>query len=70
MYPFVKTDDWYLMSRDARQGMMNEHIRIGKQYREISQLLLYSIRTARSGVRGGVRDGRSGAVLDLVNDLR
>jgi chlorite dismutase len=42
MYPFVKTNEWYLMSREARQGMMNEHIRIGKQYPEITQLLLYS----------------------------
>ena len=42
MYPFVKTAEWYLMSRDARQGMMNEHIRIGKGYPEITQLLLYS----------------------------
>jgi chlorite dismutase len=42
LYPFVKTIDWYLMSRDARQGMMNEHIRMGKQYPEITQLLLYS----------------------------
>lgn len=42
MYPFVKNVDWYLMSREARQGMMNEHIRIGKQYPEITQLLLYS----------------------------
>ena len=42
MYPFTKTPDWYLMSREARQGMMNEHIRIGKQYPEITQLLLYS----------------------------
>jgi chlorite dismutase len=42
MYPFVKTVEWYLMSREARQGMMNEHIRIGKQYPEILQLLLYS----------------------------
>lgn len=42
IYPFVKTVDWYLMGRDARQGMMNEHIRIGKQYPEIKQLLLYS----------------------------
>ncbi|MDQ5851068.1 MAG: chlorite dismutase family protein, partial [Chloroflexota bacterium] len=33
-YPFVKTKEWYLMSRDARQGMMNEHIRIGHQYPE------------------------------------
>lgn len=42
MYPFVKTAEWYLRSRDARQGMMNEHIRIGKQYPDITQLLLYS----------------------------
>lgn len=42
IYPFAKTKEWYLMSRDARQGMMNEHIRIGHQYPEIKQLLLYS----------------------------
>jgi chlorite dismutase len=42
LYPFVKSVDWYLMSREARQGMMNEHIRIGKAYPEITQLLLYS----------------------------
>ncbi len=42
VYPFVKTADWYLMSRDARQGMMNEHIRKGREFPEITQLLLYS----------------------------
>ena len=42
IYPFAKTTEWYLMSHEARQGMMNEHIRIGKQYPEITQLLLYS----------------------------
>ena len=42
MYPFTKTAEWYLLGRETRQGMMNEHIRIGKQYREITQLLLYS----------------------------
>jgi len=42
IYPFSKTTEWYLMSREARQGMMNEHIRIGKSYEDISQLLLYS----------------------------
>lgn len=42
LYPFTKTADWYLLGRETRQGMMNEHIRIGKQYREITQLLLYS----------------------------
>ena len=42
VYPFSKTKDWYLMSGDARQGQMNEHIKLGKQYPSIKQLLLYS----------------------------
>lgn len=42
MYPFTKTADWYLLGRETRQGMMNEHIRIGHQYPEVKQLLLYS----------------------------
>ena len=42
VYPFSKTSEWYLMNREARQEMMNEHIRIGKHYDSIKQLLLYS----------------------------
>jgi len=70
IYPFVKTNEWYLMGRESRQGMMNEHIRIGKQYEEISQLLLYSF---------GLQDQEFVVVYemddlprfsDLVNELR
>jgi len=42
MYPFVKTSEWYLKSREERQQMMMDHIKVGKQYPEITQLLLYS----------------------------
>ncbi|HET7012229.1 MAG TPA: chlorite dismutase family protein [Anaerolineales bacterium] len=42
VYPFNKTGPWYLKSAEARQGMMNEHIRLGKQFTQIHQLLLYS----------------------------
>jgi chlorite dismutase len=42
IYPFAKTKEWYLMSFDSRQGMMNEHIKLGKQYFDVKQLLLYS----------------------------
>ena len=42
VYPFSKTVEWYLMSRDARQGMMNEHMRIGHEYADIRQVLLYA----------------------------
>ena len=70
IYPFAKTAEWYLMSREARQGMMNEHIRIGKQYEDIKQLLLYSF---------GLQDQEFVVVYetddlprfsDLVNELR
>jgi chlorite dismutase len=42
VYPFTKTSDWYLMSRDARQGMMNEHMRVGHEYADVRQVLLYA----------------------------
>ncbi len=42
VYPFVKTADWYLLARDDRQRMMNEHIKIGHQYPMVRQLLAYS----------------------------
>ena len=70
IYPFVKTTEWYLLSREVRQGMMNEHIRIGKEYEDITQLLLYSF---------GVQDQEFVVVYetddlprfsDLVTELR
>ena len=42
VYPFTKTIEWYLMSRDARQGMMNEHMRIGHDFADVRQVLLYT----------------------------
>ncbi len=42
MYPFVKTSEWYLHPREERRRMMFEHIKVGKQYPDITQLLLYS----------------------------
>jgi chlorite dismutase len=42
VYPFTKTIEWYLMSKEARQGMMNEHMRIGHEYEDVRQVLLYT----------------------------
>ncbi len=42
VYPFSKTTEWYLMSKEARQGMMNEHIRVGHEYAKVRQVLLYA----------------------------
>ncbi|MGH2447735.1 MAG: chlorite dismutase family protein [Chloroflexota bacterium] len=42
VYPFTKTMDWYFLSQQSRQGMMNEHIKIGHEYAHIRQVLVYS----------------------------
>ena len=42
IYPFSKTPDWYMLSREERQVKMNEHIKLGRSFPKISQLLLYS----------------------------
>ena len=42
VYPFTKSTDWYLLSREARQGVMNEHMRVGHTYPMVRQLLASS----------------------------
>ena len=42
VYPFTKSTDWYLLSREARQGVMNEHMRIGHDFPDVRQLLANS----------------------------
>jgi chlorite dismutase len=42
VYPFTKTAEWYLLGQAARQGIMNEHMRIGHEYAQVRQLLAYS----------------------------
>jgi chlorite dismutase len=42
VYPFTKTAEWYLLGQAARQGIMNEHMRVGHEYQQVRQLLAYS----------------------------
>lgn len=42
VYPFTKSADWYLLSKEARQGVMNEHMRVGHEYPTVRQALAYS----------------------------
>ncbi|MBI3748395.1 MAG: chlorite dismutase family protein [Chloroflexi bacterium] len=42
VYPFTKSTDWYLLSKEARQGVMNEHMRVGQDYPTVRQALAYS----------------------------
>ena len=42
VYPFTKSTDWYLLGKEARQGVMNEHMRVGHAYPQVRQLLANS----------------------------
>lgn len=42
VYPFTKTADWYMLSLETRKKLMAEHIRVGRTFPDIRQLLLYS----------------------------
>jgi chlorite dismutase len=42
VYPFTKSTDWYLLSKEARQRVMNEHMRVGHGYPMVRQALAYS----------------------------
>jgi len=42
VYPFTKSTDWYLLGKEARQGIMNEHMRVGHEHPEVRQLLANS----------------------------
>jgi chlorite dismutase len=42
VYPFTKSTDWYLQSREERQAIMNGHMKVGHKYPTVRQLLAYS----------------------------
>jgi chlorite dismutase len=42
IYPFTKTHEWYQFGKASRQGMMNEHIKLGHEYPNIKQVLVHS----------------------------
>lgn len=42
VYPFTKSPEWYLLGREARQGIMNEHMRVGHEHPSTRQLLANS----------------------------
>jgi chlorite dismutase len=42
VYPFVKTHGWYRLDLDERRRLMGEHIRVGRRYEAVRQLLLYA----------------------------
>jgi len=69
-YPFVKTADWYLKTQDERRDMMMGHIKIGKQYKDITQLLLYSFGLQDQEFVVVYETDDLSRFMELVNELR
>ncbi|KAB2861244.1 MAG: chlorite dismutase family protein, partial [Anaerolineae bacterium] len=42
VYPFIKTRAWYQLSLHARQGIMDEHIEVGRKYPSVRLNTTYS----------------------------
>jgi chlorite dismutase len=70
VYPFTKSTDWYLLSKEARQGVMNEHMRVGHQYPTVRQALAYSFGLDSQDFVVAYETDDLVAFGDLVRELR
>ena len=59
VYPFVKTREWYGLPADERWRIMQEHIRVGREYPQRRPQHELLVRPRRPGVRRRLRDRRA-----------
>lgn len=70
VYPFIKTRDWYLMSQPARQGVMDEHIVVGREYPSVKLNTTYSFGIDDYEFIVAFETDEPSDFLDLVQRLR
>jgi chlorite dismutase len=70
VYPFVKKRDWYLLSQEQRQEMMDEHIKIGNKYPSVKLNTTYSFGLDDQEFVVAFETDEPGDFLDLVQELR
>ncbi|MDX2162382.1 MAG: chlorite dismutase family protein [bacterium] len=70
VYPFIKTRDWYQMSHSARQGIMDEHIDVGRKYPSIRLNTTYSFGLDDYEFIVAFETDEPSDFLDLVQELR
>jgi chlorite dismutase len=70
VYPFVKKREWYLLSKQARQGIMDEHIEIGNKYQSVRLNTTYSFGLDDQEFVVAFETENPGDFLDLVQELR
>ncbi|WP_309714798.1 chlorite dismutase family protein [Armatimonas sp.] len=70
VYPFIKTRPWYLLSKHARQGVMDEHIEVGKKFPSIRLNTTYSFGIDDYEFILAFETDEPADFLDLVQELR
>jgi chlorite dismutase/nitrite reductase/ring-hydroxylating ferredoxin subunit len=70
VYPFIKTREWYQLSQAARQGMMDEHITLGRKYPSIKLNTTYSFGIDDYEFIVAFETDEPSDFLDLVQELR
>ena len=70
VYPFVKTRQWYLLSKEERQRMMNDHFKIGHKYPSVKINTTYSFGLDDQEFVVAFETDSAPDFLDLVVDLR
>jgi chlorite dismutase len=70
VYPFVKSKDWYRLTEQARQGMMDEHIEIGHKYPTVRLNTTYSFGLDDQEFVVAFESDKPEHFVDLVMELR
>jgi chlorite dismutase len=70
VYPFVKTREWYAMPADERWKIMQEHIKVGKEYPDIDLNTSYSFGLDDQEFVVAFEGDDPARFLDLVQRLR
>jgi len=70
VYPFTKSTDWYLLTQEERQKVMNEHMKVGHRYQQVRQLLAYSFGVDDMDFLVAYETDDLPAFGQLVRDLR
>jgi chlorite dismutase len=70
VYPFVKTREWYGLPADERWRIMQDHIRVGREYPQVDNHTTYSFGLDDQEFVVAFDTDDASAFLDLVQRLR
>jgi chlorite dismutase len=70
VYPFTKSTEWYLTLAEERQRIMGGHMKVGRRYPQVRQLLAYSFGLDDQEFIVAYETDDLIAFQDLVRELR